>query len=120
MLIDYIVLLILVIFSIGFPVSVVLGSILLGRREVRNEVKNLPFESGEEPFDLTSKDINLEYLPYFVMFIVFEIIAAILIAAAYSKAEIGSSSMLYLLIIALLATILEIFIYKIANERYER
>ena len=67
MLYDYVALVLFVVFAIFIPVSFLLTSKLLRKRGTGNPVKNSPYESGEETIG-RSKDIDNEYLSYFMLF----------------------------------------------------
>ncbi len=76
------------VFAIFVPLSFLLTSALLRSKKSRNSVKGTPYESAEMPIG-KNKDVINEYLPYFILFLPFEIIAVLLAVwavAAHSMA----------------------------------
>lgn len=78
MLYNYLALTFFIVIGILIPASIILTAKMLGRRAPSNPVKNAPYESGEETIG-SSRDVDNEYLPYFMLFLPFEMVIAILV-----------------------------------------
>lgn len=103
-------------FSILTPISLIITSRTLRRSTKRNSVKDSPYESGEESTGSRISIMN-EYLHYFSLFIVFEIVVAIvLVWAPISKAlpQIPSFAVFGLLVAAVLLEGITLLIAKMA------
>ena len=114
MLYNYAALLIFIAFAVFIPTSFVLTSRLLSRREEGNKVKGSPYESGEETTG-TSRDIDNEYLPYFMIFLPFEVILIVLLlwsAASKSFSYWGSAAVIML---GITATALSFVGYRLVS-----
>ena len=88
MLYDYIAAALFILFGLFVPFSFLLTSKLLRTKTPGNPVKNSPYESGEKSIG-SSRDLDNEYLPYFALFLPFEIIAVYMIFWA-PTARVGS------------------------------
>jgi NADH:ubiquinone oxidoreductase subunit 3 (subunit A) len=111
MLYDYVALLLFIAFAVFIPVSFLFAARLLGRRESGNPVKNAPYESGEETTG-DSRDIDNEYLPYFMLFLPFEVIIAFLILWSTSARQMSYSTNIMMLLLAVFATAMSLVGYK--------
>ena len=103
-------------FSILTPISLIVTSRALRRSTKRNNVKDSPYESGEESTGSRISIMN-EYLHYFSMFIAFEIIVVIvLVWAPISKTlpEASSIAVLGLIAAAVLLEGITLLIAKMA------
>jgi NADH:ubiquinone oxidoreductase subunit 3 (subunit A) len=78
MLYDYIALIVFAVLAFIVPLGLILGSKLLTRRSPGNPVKNAPWESGEEAVG-RARDVENEYLPFFSLFLPFEIITGMVL-----------------------------------------
>ncbi len=87
---DYAAILIFALFAVFVPVSFLITSKMLRPKSRRNSVKNAPYESAEETIG-ESRDVENEYLPFFALFLPFEIIAIVILLWAT-----GSRSILYM------------------------
>jgi NADH:ubiquinone oxidoreductase subunit 3 (subunit A) len=86
MLYDYAALLFFIALGLLIPALLLLASRLLGRRYPGNPTKNAPYESAEETAS-GSRDMHNEYLPYFMLFLPFEIVlVALLLWSTVAKA----------------------------------
>ena len=74
MLYEYIALTVFVLFGLIMAAAFLGTSKLLRKSIPGNPVKNAPYESGEKSIG-SNRDIDNEYLPYFALFLPFEIIA---------------------------------------------
>ena len=71
MLYNYIAILFFAVLGISIPLLFLLIAKLIGRRSPGNKIKNAPYESAEESLG-GSRDVDNEYLPYFMLFLPFE------------------------------------------------
>jgi NADH:ubiquinone oxidoreductase subunit 3 (subunit A) len=78
MLYNYVALIAFAVLAFVAPLGLLLASRLLGTKRAGNPVKNAPWESGEESVG-RARDVENEYLPFFSLFLPFEIIAGILL-----------------------------------------
>jgi NADH:ubiquinone oxidoreductase subunit 3 (subunit A) len=78
MLYDYIALIVFAVLAFLVPLGLIMSSKLLGKRSAGNAVKNAPWESGEESIG-KARDVENEYLPFFSLFLPFEVITGIII-----------------------------------------
>jgi NADH:ubiquinone oxidoreductase subunit 3 (subunit A) len=101
MLYNYIALLFFVALGLLIPALFLLASKLLGRRYPGNPTKNAPYESAEETIG-SSRDVDNEYLPYFMLFLPFEIILAMLLLwSTVAKAiDYNTGTAIILLVVA--------------------
>jgi NADH:ubiquinone oxidoreductase subunit 3 (subunit A) len=111
MLYDYVALLLFIAFAIFIPVSFLLAAKLIGRKESGNAVKNSPYESGEETIG-SSRDIENEYLPYFMMFLPFEVIVAILILWSTTTRQMSYGVNIMIISLAVFAAAISLVGYK--------
>jgi NADH:ubiquinone oxidoreductase subunit 3 (subunit A) len=115
MLYNYIALLLFIAFAVFMPVSFLLGAKLIGKKVPGNPVKNAPYESGEETIG-NSRDIDNEYLPYFMIFIPFELVIAILILWSTITKSISFSTNIALIALGVIATALSFIGYKMISD----
>ncbi len=115
MLYNYVALCLFAAFAVFLPLSFILTSRLIGRKEHGNPVKNAPYESGEETIG-SSRDIDNEYLQYFMLFIPFEIVIAILVLWSTATAQLGYFANLAILSLGVSATIVSLIGYKLSNS----
>ena len=78
MLYNYIALAFFAAVAILVPTGLILASKTIGKKDMGNAVKNAPYESGEESVG-AARDAENEYLPFFALFLPFEVVAAIII-----------------------------------------
>ncbi|HIH50313.1 MAG: NADH-quinone oxidoreductase subunit A [Candidatus Micrarchaeaceae archaeon] len=115
MLYDYVALLLFAAFAIFIPASFILASKLLRKRGRGNPVRNAPYESGEETIG-RSRDIENEYLPYFMLFLPFEIVIAILIIWSSNVRQLDYGTNIAFIILGIFATAMSLIGYKIAKN----
>lgn len=116
MLYDYIAAGLFILFGLFVPFSFLLTSKLLRSKTPGNPVKNSPYESGEKSIG-SSKDLDNEYLPYFALFLPFEIIAVYMIFWA-PTARIGSQGAAIGSIgVLALSTALALIGYKMISDK---
>lgn len=115
MLYDYVSLIFFTAFAVFVPTSFLLMAKLLGRKEPGNPVKNAPYESGEETVG-ASRDIDNEYMPYFMIFLPFEIVIALLLLWATVSKSIGYNYSIGVIVLGVLATVLSFVGYRMAKS----
>lgn len=113
---DYIALAFFILFALFVPYSFLLASKMLRPRKAMNPVRGTPYESAEEPIGNT-RDIVTEYLPYFVLFIPFEIIAMLLVLWSISARANGIVTNALIMGLAVLSMFLALIGYKFANRK---
>ena len=112
MLSDYIALLFFAVFALLVPVSLILLSKLIGKKAQGNIVKNAPYESAEATMG-SSLDIENEYLPYFALFLPFEIITGILIVWSGVAYNLSYATDLGIIVLGLVSAVAAMAGYRI-------
>ncbi len=113
MLYDYVVLGVFALLGMLIPASLLISSKILGFKSQGNKVKNAPWESAEESVG-ESLDIDNEYLPFFSIFLPFEIIAAIFIVWASQAKNIAYNQDVGVIVLATLSAFVVLGFYKLA------
>ena len=75
---DYIAVLVFAAISVFVPMSLLLTAKLLRHKTNGNAVKGSPYESAEATIG-RNRDVINEYLPFFMMFLPFELVAVLLL-----------------------------------------
>lgn len=114
MLYDYLALLFFLAFAVLVPVLFVVTSRLIAKKVPGNAVKNSPYESGEETIG-SSRDIDNEYLPYFMIFLPFELILGILILWSTVAKSVSYEISLSVVFLGVFGSILSYIGYKMAS-----
>jgi NADH:ubiquinone oxidoreductase subunit 3 (subunit A) len=104
-------------FAILIPSLFLLSSKLLRKNYGNNSVKGSPYESGEETIG-SNRDIDNEYLPFFAIFIPFEIIAVLGLLWAAVSYGMSYDLNLYYIILLSISTIAAMFGYKFISDKY--
>ncbi|MDE1868594.1 MAG: NADH-quinone oxidoreductase subunit A [Candidatus Micrarchaeota archaeon] len=118
MLFNYIALVVFVAFAIFVPVSFLLTAKMLGRREHGNRVKNAPYEAGEQTIG-SSRDIDNEYLPFFMMFLPFEIALVILMLWSVVAKQLAYTTGIEIIALAVISTVFSIVGYRFISGKNE-
>ncbi len=84
---NYIALFIFILFSASVPISFLVTSWFLRPHPPKNPVKGTSYESAEAPIGRT-KDIVNEYIPFFTIFLPFEIISMMTILWAIASRQL--------------------------------
>ncbi|MEM3245901.1 MAG: NADH-quinone oxidoreductase subunit A [Candidatus Micrarchaeaceae archaeon] len=113
---EYILALLFSCFSIAIPVVFIVFSKLIGNKSPVDEVEAEPYESSEETIG-ESRAIFSEYLPYFTLFIPFEIIALMLLLWSATAYSLSAYTNIMYFMLAVLATGVSIIAYKLASSR---
>lgn len=114
MLYNYLALVFFASFGILVPAAYLFLSRLLRNTEPGNLVKNAPFESAEESLGV-ERSVTHEYLPYFMLFLPFDIVLAMLLFWSSVSAVIPTNASMAIVILVVVATMLAGFGYKIAS-----
>jgi NADH:ubiquinone oxidoreductase subunit 3 (subunit A) len=117
MLYNYIALVLFALFGIFIPTSFLFTAKLLGRRYKPNDVKEAPYESGEESIG-GSRDIDTEYFPFIMLFLPFEVIAILVLVWSYAAGIMGKYPGLYMILLLLSATAFSIVGYKAIDDNH--
>jgi NADH:ubiquinone oxidoreductase subunit 3 (subunit A) len=119
MLYNYLALVFFVAFGLFIPASYLFLSRLLRNRESGNPVKNAPFESAEESLG-GDRGIMHEYLPYFMLFLPFEIVLVMLFLWSTASRIMPTNASIAIMILVAVAAAFSIFGYKLAGGRNGR
>ncbi len=85
MLYNYIAVVFFVVVALFVPISFLMAAKMLRHRSPQNPVKSAPYESAESTMG-RNRDVMNEYLPYFMLFVPFEVATMVLLLwAAISK-----------------------------------
>lgn len=118
MLFNYIALVVFVAFAIFVPVSFLSTAKMLGKRERGNRVKNAPYEAGEQTIG-SSRDIDNEYLPFFMMFLPFEVALVILILWSVVARQLTYMTGIEIIALAVISTVFSIVGYRFISGKNE-
>lgn len=111
MLYDYIALAVFAILALLVPLSMILVSKLISKRSPGNRIKNAPWESGEASVG-RARDIDNEYLPYFSLFLPFEVVVGILLVWSTVAYSTSYAVGLGMVILALASGVAAVFGFK--------
>ena len=119
MLYNYIAIVFFAIVAAFVPLSFLLTAKLLRHRTGSNPVKVSPYESGEATIG-KNRDVINEYLPFFMMFLPFEVVVMILLIWSFVSRQIGYLNDLLILGMAIMSLIFAFtgyFIIRGSNAR---
>ena len=116
MLYNYVALVFFIVIGLLIPASIILTAKLLGSRVPRNPVKDAPYESGEETIG-GSRDIDNEYLPYFMLFLPFEMVIAIVILWSTVARGIGYNTSIEIIVLTVLSAAMALAGYKFVRGK---
>jgi NADH:ubiquinone oxidoreductase subunit 3 (subunit A) len=112
MLYNYVAVLFFAIVAIFVPYSMLIGAKMLRHNIPANPVKNAPYESAELPIG-ENRDVINEYLPYFIIFIPFEVVAMILILWSAVSKQISFYNNILIISMVILSMLFSLAGYKI-------
>lgn len=112
---DYLVIVIFLAVSLFIPISMLLFSRLVRPKSDENEVKTLTYESAEESIG-QRVGVMTEYMPYFSLFLTFEIVGVVLIVWTTFAKQLSVMTSLYILMLPVFAFVLEGFLLML-NKR---
>ncbi len=116
MLYNYIALILFLLFGVFVPAAFLLTAKILGRVNHPNEVKNAPYESGEKTIG-SSRDIDVEYFPYLMLFLPFEVVAMLTLLWASAASTIGRHTGIYVMLLLVIAAAFSMFGYRIIRDK---
>lgn len=108
---NYVALAVFTILAFIVPFGMILGSRLISRRVPGNKVKNAPWESGEVSVG-RARDIDNEYLPFFSLFLPFEVIVGVLLVWSMAAYGLTYSVDMGMMILAVAAGVAAGFGFK--------
>ena len=117
MLYNYIAIVFFAAAAIFVPYSMLIGAKLLRRNVPANLVKNAPYESAEAPIG-ENRDVINEYLPFFIIFLPFEVISMILIFWSAVARQISYTSNILVIGLAVISMLFAFAGYKFIRGRY--
>ena len=110
MLYNYIAILIFALIAISVPVSLILTAKLLRHNVKGNPVKNAPYESAEATIG-KNRDVINEYLPFFMLFLPFEVVAVVLLIWSSVLRQVSYSNGILVVSMAVMAALFSIVGY---------
>ncbi len=111
MLYNYLALIVFAVLAFLVPLGLIVGSRLLSRKVPGNRVKNSPWESGEESVG-KARDVDNEYLPFFSLFLPFEVVAGIVLVWALVAYGVGYFTGIGVVMLAIASGVAAGFGYK--------
>ncbi len=103
----YIALIIFLLLAIFVPFSMIATSRMLRPKGNLNKTKTINYESAEVPIG-AQRDITSNYLPYFPIFITFELVGIVAIVWSFSFLSLNTAQNTYMIMILLASTLLSI------------
>lgn len=113
---DYLAILVFALFAVFIPVSFLLTSKMLRPSSMRNDVKNAPYESAEKTIG-SGRDIDNEYLPFFALFLPFEIISIVLLLWSIAARNMALPSNILVMGMAAVSTLAAVIGYKLIGDK---
>lgn len=104
-------------FAIFVPVSFLLTSKMLRKNPKSNPVRNAPYESGEETIG-DNRDIDNEYLPFFALFLAFELIGMIIILWSLTTRSLSFNTNILVIGLTVVSMIFALIGYKFTSDNY--
>ncbi len=104
-------------FALFIPASFLLASKLLRKNEPGNPVKNSPYESAEASVG-SHRDIDNEYLPYFMLFIPLEILSIVLLLWSVTASSLGIVQDSMYLGITVMSTAFALVGYRFITDKH--
>ncbi len=96
MLYNYIAILVFALIALFVPFSMLLLAKMLRHNVQGNPVKQAPYESGEATIG-KNRDVINEYLPFFMMFLPFEVVMMMLLIWSFVSRQVPYSSSLLII-----------------------
>ena len=113
---NYIALGFFILFAIFVPVSFLLTSKMLRPASRGNKVKNTAYESAEEPIG-GSRNVDNEYLPFFAIFLPFEIVSTVILLWAIAARSITLEANVLVIGLLLVSMALALACFKFTTEK---
>jgi len=118
MLYNYIGVFVFFIFALLVPILFLIFSILIREKSRSSKVKSAPYESAEESYG-SARDVENEYIPYFLLFLPFELIVIFLLIWAPLFKLIDLSSNIIIILLSVVAMFFALVIYKTITTKYK-
>ena len=100
------------------PFSMLITAKLLRRSFGTNPTKNAPYESAEATIG-ESRDIINEYLPYFIIFLPFEVITIVLIFWSPVARQLSSADDISMVMLVVMALLFAVAGYQMIRGKHE-
>lgn len=111
MLYNYVALVFFGVVALAVPGGLIIAAKLLGRKSRGNPVRNAPYESAEKTQG-SARDAENEYLPFFALFLPFEIIVGMMIVWSISAYTLPYSVDVGIVVLGFVASIAAVFGYR--------
>jgi NADH:ubiquinone oxidoreductase subunit 3 (subunit A) len=115
MLYNYLAILFFAMLGLLVPLMFLLFAKLIGRQSPGNPVKNASYESAEESSG-GSRDVDNEYLPYFMLFLPFELTLAMLILWSTVSRVIDYNTSLDIILLVVISMAFSFAGYKLIGD----
>jgi hypothetical protein len=112
---DYLAAVFFIVFAVFVGGSFILASKLIGKRTTANEIKTSPYESAEHSIG-RSKDIDTEYMPFFMIFLPFEIVGVVTLLWGIGAKQTPYAIDIGMLGVLFSATLLAVLGYRLITD----
>ncbi len=116
MLYNYLALLVFALIAVFVPVSLLVTAKLFRHRTRDNAVKTAPYESAEATIG-KNRDVINEYLPFFMLFLPFEVVAIVLLTGSAVLRQLSYTSGILVIGLAIAAVALSLTGYFIIRGK---
>lgn len=113
---DYIAAVFFAAFGLFIGSMFILTSKLISKRATTNPIKAAPYESGERSVG-RSRDVDTEYMPFFMIFLPFELISVLILLWGATATAVPYASSIEMLGLVSVSTVLAVFGYKLTSNR---
>lgn len=113
---NYVSLIFFIAFGVFIPFSFLMTSKLLRRKDNPNKVKYAPYESGEETIG-RNKDLEVEYFPFLMIFLPFEIITILILLWSLVALDIPYITGVEILGLTIISLIFSLLGYKLICDK---
>lgn len=113
---NYIALVFFGLFALFVPLSFLLTSKMLRSSKAGNRVKNAPYESAEATIG-KNRDIVDEYLPFFAIFLPFEIISMVIILWSVSARSLDLGTNVLVIGLVIISMALALAGFRFATDK---
>ncbi len=112
---DYLAVLFFSAFAIFIGGSFILASKMIGKSRTTNEIKSSPYESAEHSVG-RSRDIDTEYMPFFMIFLPFEVVGVVMLLWGIGAKQMPYAANIEMLGVLLSAALLSVLGYKLITD----
>jgi NADH-quinone oxidoreductase subunit A len=121
---SYYPILIYLVFVVGFAVTTIFMSHMIGPRQKPTAVKLMPYESGMDPIGDARQRFDVKFYLVAILFLVFDVELLFLYpwAAAYQEGTITSDAfrtVVFIEVLAYLATVLVAYLYALRRGVFQ-